>query len=158
MPYSRKNFIHDSLIAGTGFIFIPAELMAFSSGSNPTYAVKDRLTESEAADMTGFVGKKLEQTYVYRIAGQPSDELVEPFRHRTETHLWQSEFWGKWFTSAVLAYKYRPEPALMKVLQSAVNGLIATQTPDGYIGNYSAAHQLEQWDIWGRKYTMLGLL
>jgi DUF1680 family protein len=30
--------------------------------------------------------------------------------------------------------------------------------PDGYIGNYSEATQLQQWDIWGQKYTLLGLL
>lgn len=77
---------------------------------------------------------------------------------RIETQLWQSEFWGKWFTSAVLAYRYRPEPELNRVLKSAVKGLITTQTPDGYIGNYKAENHLEQWDIWGRKYSMLGLL
>lgn len=28
----------------------------------------------------------------------------------------------------------------------------------GYIGNYSEEAQLNQWDIWGRKYTALGLI
>ncbi len=121
-------------------------------------AVVDRLTPADYSKMNGYVGKKLDQSYESRILKQDVDHLVEPFRHRTESRLWQSEFWGKWFTSAVLAYKYRPEPALMKVLQSAVSGLISTQSADGYIGNYSPDHHLEQWDIWGRKYCMLGLL
>ncbi len=91
---------------------------------------------------------------------QDADRLIEPFKlkNRTETHLWQNEFWGKWFTSAVLAYKYQPSPELKKVLDHSVSSLLATQTPDGYIGNYAAAHRLEEWDIWGRKYCMLGLL
>ena len=35
---------------------------------------------------------------------------------------------------------------------------MATQLPNGYIGNYAEDHQLKQWDVWGRKYTTLGLL
>ena len=93
-----------------------------------------------------------------RILSQDVDRLIEPFRNRNEDHCWQGEFWGKWFTSAVLAYRYRPEPALKAVLDRAVSDLISTQSPDGYIGNYAKANRLEQWDIWGRKYCMLGLL
>lgn len=96
--------------------------------------------------------------YTSGIVQQDIDHLVEPFRHRTETHRWQSEFWGKWITSAIAAQRYAPSPALDSLLRKAVDKLIATQTPDGYIGNYAADHRLQQWDIWGRKYCMLGLL
>jgi DUF1680 family protein len=57
-----------------------------------------------------------------------------------------------------LAYRYRPTPELKKVLQSAITGLISTQTPDGYIGNYRKENLLEEWDTWDMKYCMLGLL
>src|SRR5690606_32610286 len=60
--------------------------------------------------------------------------------------------------SAVLAYHYRPTPGLKRKLAYAVNALLSTQSKDGYIGNYAESHRLEQWDIWGRKYTMLGLI
>ena len=120
--------------------------------------IPDALKSAESAEIGGYIGQRLDQSYKNRILAQDVDHLVEPFRNRTESRLWQSEFWGKWFTSAVLAYKYRPEPALRKVLDSAVDQLIETQTPDGYIGNYAPEKHLEQWDIWGRKYTMLGLL
>lgn len=120
--------------------------------------VNDKLHLAEGASIRGYIGKRLDQSFENRILAQDVDHLIEPFRSRTESRMWQSEFWGKWFTSAVLAYRYHPDPKLMNVLQSAVSDLIATQTPDGYIGNYSADARLEQWDIWGRKYTMLGLL
>lgn len=120
--------------------------------------VDDVLKPASTMQVHGFVGEKLDQSYENRILKQNVDQLVEPFRNRTETRLWQSEFWGKWFTSAVQAYKYRPQPNLEKVLNSAVTALIATQTADGYIGNYKEESHLAQWDIWGRKYTMLGLL
>ncbi|GAC1422700.1 MAG: hypothetical protein NVSMB67_19900 [Flavisolibacter sp.] len=121
-------------------------------------AVTDYLNNAQSVQMGGFVGEKLDDSYQNRILAQDFNRLVEPFKHRTETSCWQSEFWGKWFTSAVLAYRYHPEPKLKNILDQAVAELIATQTPDGYIGNYNKASQLQQWDIWGRKYCMLGLL
>jgi DUF1680 family protein len=121
-------------------------------------AVQDRLKASESVKLQGFVGERLNASYLNRIIAQNVDRLVAPFNNRTETSCWQSEFWGKWFTSAVLAYRYKPELLLKKKLDDAVNSLIATQTPDGYIGNYTDDKHLAAWDIWGRKYCMLGLL
>lgn len=137
---------------------ILALAIACSSTMLSAQAVHDKLAPATSVKMQGYVGTKLDQSYTNRVFKQNVEELVEPFRHRTEARMWQSEFWGKWFTSAVLAYRYRPEPASLKVLQTAVAGIISTQTPDGYIGNYAPEHHLEQWDIWGRKYVMLGLL
>lgn len=128
---------------------------------NPTEnrnEVNDVLHPARSAQVGGFIGEKLDLSYRNRILAQDVDRLVAPFRDRTETRCWQSEFWGKWFTSAVLAYRYRPTPQLKEKLEEAVDGLIATQTPDGYIGNYAEDKRLEAWDIWGRKYCMLGLL
>lgn len=123
-----------------------------------TPVVNDQLFTAKSVQLNGHVGEKLDASYQNRILAQDVDRLVAPFRNRTETSCWQSEFWGKWFTSAMLAYHYKPEPQLKKVLDQAVEGLIATQTPDGYIGNYADDKHLAAWDIWGRKYCMLGLL
>ena len=137
-------------------------LVLFSSVASGQRMVKpeisDRLFPAEFTTINGFIGDKLDQSYKNRILSQDVNRLVEPFRHRTEERCWQSEFWGKWFTSAVLAYRYRPEHELKEVLDQAVSGLLSTQTPKGYIGNYRDDKHLEQWDIWGRKYCLLGLL
>lgn len=119
---------------------------------------QDKLRLADSETLTGFLGKRLQNSYENRVMLQDADELIEPFKHRTETHQWQSEFWGKWFTSAILAYRYQQTPALKQKLRDAVNGLIATQTPDGYIGNYAENARLKEWDVWGRKYCMLGLI
>jgi uncharacterized protein len=141
-------------------IIIFQVLFSFISSGQETVKpeIKDKLFPSELVSIKGFIGDKLDQSYKNRILTQDVNRLIEPFRHRTEEWCWQSEFWGKWFTSAVLAYRYRPEPELKGVLDQAVSGLISTQTPDGYIGNYKDDKHLEQWDIWGRKYCILGLL
>ena len=106
----------------------------------------------------GYLGEKMNLVIGQRIKNQDIEQLVEPFRHKNETHLWQSEFWGKWILSAIASYDYNHDPEMLAIIQKAVNELLATQTPSGYIGNYTDSTQLQQWDIWGRKYTLLGLL
>ena len=119
--------------------------------------ISDQLYPARAAQIEGYIGEKFDASYDNRVLAQDADRLVAPFMNRTETSCWQSEFWGKWFTSAVLAYKYKPGAELKAKLNKAVNDLIATQTTDGYIGNYADDRRLQAWDIWGRKYCMLGL-
>jgi DUF1680 family protein len=106
----------------------------------------------------GYLGEKINLVIDKRIKSQDVEQMVEPFRHKNETHLWQSEFWGKWIQSAIASYDYNSDPEMLVVIHKAVNELLATQLPSGYIGNYSDSAQLQQWDIWGRKYTLLGLL
>ncbi|MBN2414128.1 glycoside hydrolase family 127 protein [candidate division KSB1 bacterium] len=108
--------------------------------------------------ISGYLGEKIDLCIRNRIAAQDEDDLVEPFRHRKETRFWQSEFWGKWFLSAADARLYTGEAALKQKLDNAVAGLLDTQSENGYIGNYAPEAHLQQWDIWGRKYCMLGLL
>lgn len=83
---------------------------------------------------------------------------MRPFRERKDVNEWRSEFWGKWITAAIPAWGYANDEPLRILSEKAVAGLIATQTPDGYIGAYPDGGRLQRWDIWGRKYTMLGLL
>ncbi|MEO6316302.1 MAG: beta-L-arabinofuranosidase domain-containing protein [Chitinophagaceae bacterium] len=144
-------------------LFLPAfSLLCFVSPvisqQQVTPAVKDVLQAGIAARLGGFIGERLDGAYHNRILAQDADNLVKPFLNRTEVSCWQSEFWGKWFTSALLAYRYKPTPQLKIVLDKSVADLIATQSPDGYIGNYAPDKHLQQWDIWGRKYCMLGLI
>ena len=104
------------------------------------------------------MGEKINLVIEKRIKSQDVDYLVEPFRHKNETHLWQSEFWGKWIQSAIASYDYNLDPGMLNIIKISVSKLLDTQMPSGYIGNYSDSAQLTQWDIWGRKYTLLGLL
>jgi DUF1680 family protein len=106
----------------------------------------------------GYLGEKMDLVITKKIMAQDVDHLIEPFRHKDEMRLWQSEFWGKWIQSAIAAYNYNHDPELLRIINNAVKGLLETQMPNGYIGNYSDEAALQHWDIWGRKYTLLGLL
>ncbi len=135
-------------------IILSISQFAFSQKS----LIKDQLSPSETVIIKGEVGNKLQSSYQNRILAQDINTLIHPFTIRDEHSCWQGEFWGKWFTSAALAYKYNPTPSLLSKLTDAANGIMKTQTSDGYIGNYAPESHLKAWDIWGRKYVMLGLI
>ncbi len=153
-PFNHRHMKYYRAVAHCLVFF----LMPVLSLHSQQVAIADYLYPVESPVLSGFIAAKLEGAYQHRLLEQDADRLLQPFRNRTETSCWQSEFWGKWFTSALLAYRYQPKPELKKMLDSSVAGLMATQTADGYIGNYTTDKHLQQWDIWGRKYCMLGLI
>ena len=142
------------------FFLIPFFCFAQPKTVQVKPAITDLLEAWTPSNMQikGYLGSKIDLCINQRIKKENVAQLIEPFKTRNETRLWQTEFWGKWILSAIAAYEYNHDPELLKIIQNAVSGLLATQTPDGYIGNYSPEAQLQHWDIWGRKYTMLGLL
>ena len=112
----------------------------------------------ESVKIGGYIGSRIDDCIAQRVKAQDWEHLVEPFRNRTETWAWQSEFWGKWVQGAIASYRYNRDPELYEIIRQSAEAMMATQTPDGYIGNYRDDSHLKQWDVWGRKYTMLGLV
>lgn len=122
--------------------------------------VEDELAFAPAGSVAfkGWLGEALDTCKQGRILGQSVPDLIGPFANRVETKTWRSEFWGKWFTSAALAYRYQADPRLRKILDGAVRDLLATQSADGAFTTYRPEAEFTDWDTWGRKYTLLGLL
>lgn len=144
-----------------GFCLLALLVQPLDAAEKVPPVVPDALTlaPSGSIRLTGWIGDELNTCYQGRMLAQSVPDLVKPFQERNEDKFWQSEFWGKWFTSAALAYRYQPDAPLRAQLDQAVAKLLETQTPDGYIGNYQPAAQARKgWDLWGRKYVMLGLL
>jgi hypothetical protein len=107
----------------------------------------------------GYVGYRIDQCIDRRIMGQNADELIVPFRTQHETQgRWASEFWGKWVQGAMSAYCYNHDSALFSKIQDAQEKLRACQLKNGFIGDYTPETETTGWDIWGRKYTLLGLV
>ncbi|MBO9592120.1 MAG: glycoside hydrolase family 127 protein [Niabella sp.] len=154
---SRRTFVKQTGITAAASVLAPG-LFAPLAGSKGGYLIANRFETEDTARLQGYIGNRLDQCFKKDILTKNFEHLIEPFRHRTETHRWQSEFWGKCMMASILAYQYKPDPRLKAKIDAAVTGLIATQTPDGYIGNYNAQSRLTQWDIWGMKYCLLGLL
>jgi len=83
-------------------------------------AIRDVLQPGISCQLEGYIGERLGLSYRNRILAQDEARLVAPFLDRTETSCWQSEFWGKWITSAILAYRYHPTQELKNKLDNAV--------------------------------------
>lgn len=118
----------------------------------------DNMSPVKHVKIAGYVGGRIDDCIGRRVKAQDVDHLVEPFRHQEEKSRWQTEFWGKWIQGAIASYRYSQDPELYQIIKDAAEALMKTQLPNGYIGNYSPENQLKQWDVWGRKYTALGLL
>ncbi len=122
--------------------------------------VKDQLQilPPGGVSLRGRLGKALEKSVNHRLKKVDYDHLVAPFRDRNERDgRWRCEFWGKIVRSAIRSWHAVPDPELEQLIRKTVHDLCTTQTPDGCISSYPAELQTKDWDIWGRKYALLGL-
>jgi len=109
--------------------------------------------------LQGPLGSALRNVIDNRLKKLDYHLLVQPFAEKMDAdERWRGEFWGKIVRSACLAYRHNPDSALRKKLDIAVRELLATQDKDGCISSYPKSQQLTGWDVWGRKYVLLGLL
>lgn len=108
----------------------------------------------------GWLGEKIQASIGNRVMAQDTSLIMKAYQERVEENSghWRCEYWGKWFTSASLGLAYQPTSEHRKIIDQGVKDLLATQSPDGYIGTYKDDKHLGIWDVWGRKYTMLGLI
>ncbi len=116
---------------------------------------------SERAEYAGLVAK----ANSFMLKEQLYDEnlwkiFVQQFRDRKDVVKgeWRGEFFGKMMRGACLTYEYTRDEKLYSVLENAVKDLLTTQDEYGRISTYTIETEFTGWDMWGRKYVMLGLL
>ena len=71
---------------------------------------------------------------------------------------WSGEFFGKMMRGASLIYTYKKDEEVYEILTDAVIKLLAKQDELGRIASHTVEHEFMGWDIWCRKYVMVGLL
>ena len=135
----------------------------FRAQAIPTpLAVKDILTPApaNAVTFTGRLGEKLDLCLHSQLLPQSIKALVNPYRQKTEegSKDWRCEYWGKWYTGLALADAYQSTPATRAKCIDGFTNLVATAAPDGYLGTRTPKFRLQGWDVWGRKYALLGVL
>ena len=109
--------------------------------------------------LTGEIGKMLEKSIRNRLCTMDYKKLVEPFHLRYENDgAWRGEFWGKNIRGAMLSCYVTGDKELAALLKASVDDMLSAQTPDGCISSYPYDKQLTGWDIWGRKYALIGLI
>jgi DUF1680 family protein len=107
----------------------------------------------------GIIGQRIDSCIKNGVMAKKYELYTIPFRDKLDNGGgFAGEFWGKWFTSAALGYGYQPMKVYKSILDKSVSALLETQGPDGRISSYSKEQDFGFWDIWGRKYVLLGLI
>ena len=85
-------------------------------------------------------------------------KFVDVFRTRPDgiNRGWRGEYWGKMMRGAVLIYKYTRDERLYGVLSESVRDMLTVIESDGFVSSYSRESELTGWDLWSRKYVILG--
>ena len=116
------------------------------------------LLNAGAVKLHGRLGEALDLSIKNRLKTVDYKHLVQPFAERKECdHRWRCEFWGKIVRSAIRSWRAKPDGELLALIRQTVKDICATQTKDGCISSYPANLQATDWDVWGRKYVILGL-
>ena len=89
-------------------------------------------------------------------------ELWERFVKQYELHSdvddgWRGEYWGKMMRGACFVYSYTKKPELYQLLCNTVRDMISMQESDGRLSSYPRELEFDSWDIWSRKYVVLGM-
>ena len=109
--------------------------------------------------LKGFVADRLESCLANHVLTTDSTYLSRVFCYQEDVGNWQTEFWGKFMHSAAPFWRLTGDARLKERMDESTRQIIAHQLPDGYIGNYAEGQRSDKgWDVWGNKYTMLGLL
>lgn len=85
--------------------------------------------------------------------------FVEQFRVHSDSKDkgWKGEFWGKMMRGASLVYDYTRNEELYRVLKKTVEDMIECCDEQGRISTYTVEEEFSGWDIWCRKYVLLGM-
>ena len=86
--------------------------------------------------------------------------LVDQFRRREDSINggWRGEYWGKMMRGASLTYRVTKNEKLYSVLVKTVRDMLTTQDGLGRFSTHSADNEFFRWDMWARKYVMLGMM
>ena len=109
-------------------------------------------TGGYAGDIIKFVAENQYTEDVFKL-------LVNQFRLKPDVNNgWRGEFWGKTLRGAALTYRAYKSEKLYAEMVKTVKDLLSVQSANGDISSYPADKEFSGWDMWSRKYVMLGLL
>jgi len=81
-------------------------------------------------------------------------------QYRTEADSdggWRGEYWGKMMRGATFVYSYTQNKDLYDILYKTVEDMIAAADNLGRISTYPVNSEFSAWDMWSRKYVLLGM-
>ncbi|MBQ1222692.1 MAG: hypothetical protein IIX84_00235, partial [Oscillospiraceae bacterium] len=85
--------------------------------------------------------------------------FVRQFSDHTDSNDegWRGEYWGKMMRGATFVYEVTRDSALFSVLKDTVEDMMSAADENGRISSYTLEAELTGWDLWCRKYVILGM-
>lgn len=71
---------------------------------------------------------------------------------------WRGEYFGKMMRGACMVYQYTKSDILYEILTDAAKKMLETADSLGRFSTYSVGEEFTGWDMWSRKYVLLGFL
>lgn len=107
---------------------------------------------------TGYVADRMDVNLVKRLLAIDVDALLLPYTNRPGSQEWIGEHIGKFLHAGSYMYRLTGDERLRERLDYAVETLLSTQLPNGYLGTYLEENYWTSWDVWAHKYNLIGLL
>lgn len=87
------------------------------------------------------------------------ERFVKQFRMQADSDDggWRGEYWGKMMRGASFVYAYTQNEELYIILTKTVKDMLLCCDEEGRVSTYSKEKELRGWDIWCRKYVLLGM-
>lgn len=111
--------------------------------------------------LKGIVNDKIHYVQENQLL-DPKQWAVFVNQFRTHSDLvdngWRGEFWGKMMRGACITWQYTQNEELYGIMTDTVRDLLTASDEQGCITTYPANVKFTGWDIWCRKYVLMGLL
>ncbi len=122
--------------------------------------VRDRFVPAalDRQQISGWLGERMRANREGRLLRMEEATLLSGFRSRPGSAPRVGEHAGKFLEAASAAWAYTGSERLKTLLDALANGLIAAQSPDGYLGTYTDAQRWTGWDLWVHQHVLTGLL
>ena len=102
--------------------------------------------------------KQLKDTKVWALTVKQFAQTSDGFGIDDSDRGWRCEYWGKLMRGACFVYRVSRDEELYSVLRQTVEDMLEARDPLGRFSTYSVEKEFDGWDIWGRKYVMLGMI
>ena len=107
----------------------------------------------------GFVDNTIKYIEDFQLLNSETwARFVQQFREDSDPDFgWRGEYWGKMMRGASLTYSYTKNPVLYKELRKTVSDMMDSADEKGRISCYTLDKEFGGWDVWERKYVLLGM-
>ena len=107
----------------------------------------------------GMINEKIDFITAFQLERiELWERFVNQFKEHSDTDKgWRGEYWGKMMRGACFVYSITKSDRLYQILADTVKDLLTAAEDNGRISSYPIEMEFTGWDLWSRKYVLLGM-